>query len=310
MLQRWADRFLAWRDAKVRDPAFQRWAAAFPLTRPIARRRARALFDLCAGFVYSQVLAACVQLGLFEMLAEGPRTVAALAPRLNLTPEATQRLLLAAASLDLASRRADGRFGLGDLGAALLGNPSIALMIQHHAMLYHDLADPVALLRGMAGPTRLSAYWPYAGSPGTQHDSGQVAAYTALMSASQAMIAGDILEVCSLGGHRHLMDVGGGEGTFLAAAAAKYPKLQLTLFDLPAVAARAQETFAALGLGGRAQAVGGNFRADPLPQGADTVSLVRVAHDHEDATVAALLEAVARALPPGGTLFLAEPLAG
>ena len=43
----------------------------FPLTRPIARRRARELFDLCAGFVYSQVLLACVRLRLFEILAEG-----------------------------------------------------------------------------------------------------------------------------------------------------------------------------------------------------------------------------------------------
>ena len=37
-------------------PRFQRWAANSPLTRWIARRRARALFDLCAGFVYSQIL--------------------------------------------------------------------------------------------------------------------------------------------------------------------------------------------------------------------------------------------------------------
>ncbi len=56
------------------------WAAAFPLTRPIARRRTRALFDLCAGFVYSQILLACVQLQLFDILAERPATAAALAP--------------------------------------------------------------------------------------------------------------------------------------------------------------------------------------------------------------------------------------
>ena len=60
------------------SPRFQRWAAAFPLTRPIAQRRARALFDLCAGFVYAQVLLACVQLRLFEILAEGPQTVGSL----------------------------------------------------------------------------------------------------------------------------------------------------------------------------------------------------------------------------------------
>ena len=32
---------------------------------------------------------------------------------------------------------------------ALIGNPAIGAMIEHHAMLYDDLRDPVALLRGV-----------------------------------------------------------------------------------------------------------------------------------------------------------------
>jgi len=40
------DRWYALRDRLLADPTFQRRATAFPLTRPIARRRARALFDL------------------------------------------------------------------------------------------------------------------------------------------------------------------------------------------------------------------------------------------------------------------------
>ncbi len=158
----WLDRWRALRDRLLASPAFQRWAAAFPLTRPIARRRARALFDLCAGFVYSQVLLACVRLRLFDILAEGPQTVAALSVRLSLSQEATMRLLCAAVSLRLAERRGDDRFGLGDLGAALLGNPGIAAMVEHHALLYADLEDPVALLRGERPDTELARYWAYA----------------------------------------------------------------------------------------------------------------------------------------------------
>ena len=40
---------------------FQKWAAAFPLTRGIVRREGEALFDLLAGFCQSQVLMALVQ---------------------------------------------------------------------------------------------------------------------------------------------------------------------------------------------------------------------------------------------------------
>lgn len=60
------DRILAWRDRLVSRPAFQRFAARFPLTRSIAERQSRAVFDLCAGFVYSQVLAAVVELDLLN----------------------------------------------------------------------------------------------------------------------------------------------------------------------------------------------------------------------------------------------------
>ena len=82
------------------------------------------------------------------------------------------------------------------------------------------------------------------------------------------------------------------------------------LFDLPPVAARAQERFARAGLQDRAKAVGGDFRTDKLPRGADVVSLVRVVHDHDDEAALALLCSVREALPPGGTLLLAEPMAG
>ena len=83
----------AFRDRLLASPAFQRHAAGLPLTRLIARRRARKLFDLCAGFVYSQILLACVQLRLFDILLEGPQTLAALAQRTGLSVQRAERLL-------------------------------------------------------------------------------------------------------------------------------------------------------------------------------------------------------------------------
>src|SRR5450631_213482 len=73
----------------IADPRFQRWAVTSPFTKLIARRRASALFDLCAGFVYSQILLACVRLHLFEILVEGARTAEALSGPLGLSQDAT-----------------------------------------------------------------------------------------------------------------------------------------------------------------------------------------------------------------------------
>ncbi len=302
------DRWFAWRNRLLASPAFQAWAVRNPLTRPIANRRARALFDLCAGFVYSQVLASCVRLRVFDVLAEGPHAVDRLAGRLSLPPAAVARLMTAATALRLTERRPDGRYGLGVLGAAMQGNPGVAAMVEHHSALYADLRDPVGLLRGEQPDTALGRLWPYAKSEPA--GAADVADYSALMAASQPLVAADILAAYRFGRHRCLLDLGGGDGMFLSQVAAAAPSLQLMLFDLPAVAERARARFAAAGLSGRVAAFGGDFRTGPLPAGADIISLVRVIHDHDDDTAMAILRTARQALPAGGTLLLAEPMAG
>lgn len=305
------DRVYRWRDRLIGNPLFQRLSASFPLTRGIARREARSLFDLCAGFVYSQVLAACVELEICRRVRDVPRTAADLARETAVPADRMERLLRAAASLRLLSYRSGERYGLGMLGAALVADAGIAAMVKHHAMLYRDLADPVALLRAQESETELGKFWRYAATPDTAALPGEaVAAYSQLMAASQSFIASDVLDAYDFGRHTCLMDVGGGEGAFLLAAGMRNPSLRLQLFDLPAVAARAQSRFNAAGLSGRAQAQGGSFLDDTLPLGADVISLVRVVHDHDDEVVRTLLRRAYDALPPGGTLVIAEPMSG
>jgi hypothetical protein len=144
----WFDRCRSYRDQLIASPRVQRWVLATPLTRPITRRRARAMLDLCAGFVYSQVLFACVRLRLFDILFKQPLTIAALAERLSLSAEVTCRLLDAAVLLGLAERRGRSLYGLGQLGAALAGNRVALSLIEHQPLLYADLQDPVDCLYG------------------------------------------------------------------------------------------------------------------------------------------------------------------
>jgi demethylspheroidene O-methyltransferase len=307
----WLERARGLRDRLLMSPGFQRWAAAFPVTRWIATRRERELFDLCAGFVYTQTLLACVRLQVFQVLADGPLTAAMVGTRVDLSPVMAERLLLAATALRLLERRGADRFGLGPLGAAILGNPSVAAMIEHHSMLYEDLRDPVALLRAGTGTGALHDYWAYArADQPAQLDAGRVADYSALMAASQTMVAEDVVAAWHFGRYRTILDVGGGEGVFLSAVGAAAPRAQLVLFDLPPVARRGGERLNAAGFAGRARAVGGDFCLDPLPTGADLITLVRVLHDHDDDLVLRLLRAVRQAMSAGSTLLVAEPMAG
>ncbi len=302
---------LNWRDRLLSNPDFQRWSLRLPLVRWIARRRMRALFDLCSGFVYSQVLLACTRLNLFERLAQAPCTAADLADELDLPRASVDRLLEAAESLDLVEARAGQGFGLGPLGAALLGNPAVAMMIEHHSAFYADLNDPVELLRGDRQMTDLGQFWAYSrnASP-TALEPGQTAAYSELMAASQDMIAEQVLAACSLGRYRHLLDVGGGAGVFAAAAMGRHKRLNAVVFDLPSVAELAGQRFERLGYGQRGSARGGDFLADDLPEGHDLVSLVRVLHDQDDDAALRLLGAIRRVIRPDGVLLIAEPMLG
>jgi demethylspheroidene O-methyltransferase len=80
------------------------------------------------------------------------------------------------------------------------------------------------------------------------------------------------------------------------------------LFDLPPVAARASARFQQAGFGDRAATTGGDFFRDPLPGRPDVVTLVRIAHDHDDDRLALLLANIRRSLSPEGILIIAEPM--
>jgi demethylspheroidene O-methyltransferase len=310
------ERIRDWRSRIIADARFQRWATTSPLTRRLARRKARALFDICAGFVYSQVLSACVKLDVFELLRAGPKDCEVLAARMAVSAPAAKRLLKAAVSLGLLRALPNDRFALDDLGAAMIANPAIAAFVAHHDLLYSDLRDPVALLRG-ENETALSRFWPYAANrPDTtdtdaaRPDTERSRAYSELMSRSQVLVAETILDAYRFDRHRRLMDVGGGEGAFLATAANRAPRLELALFDLPPVAASARERLGSLGIGKRVETIGGDMLRDPLPSGADVISLVRVLHDHDDESARTIIAAIRDALPPGGAIVVAEPMAG
>ncbi|MEQ8251166.1 MAG: methyltransferase [Oceanibaculum nanhaiense] len=310
-----AIRLRHWRNRQIASPRFRRLMSRLPIARWIANRKANQLFRLTAGFIHSQILGSCVRLGLFDLLAEGGRTTDALAEACQLDPGRMLLLLEQAERLGLIRRMAADFWMLDDAGAVVAGDPGLAAMIRHHDMLYRDLGQLDDLLRGSAPEdihgTELARFWAYArGGAVTGLDAAAVAPYSALMRLSQAMIAGCVLGAHDFGRHRCLLDIGGGDGAFLVAAAMAYPALELRLFDLPAVAARAEDHLAAHGLAQRSRVHGGDFGQAPIPDDADCVTLIRILCDHDDGPARRILRNLYRSLQPGTQLVVAEAMAG
>ena len=267
------------------------------------------MFDLVAGFCHSQILQAFVRLELPEMLLKHEMLPQVIAARTEVPPDRMAVLLSAAQSLGLVKIRRSGLVALTRRGAALAGVPGLAGMIDHHDILYLDLADPVAFFRGQT-ETELAAFWPYVFGAGAAGDPETAARYSQLMADTQTLVAEDTLALADLGKAARIMDVGGGTGAFLLALAKAHHGPQLTLFDLPAVVPAAMGKFQEAGLADRLEVAAGSFRDDPLPRAADVITLVRVLYDHDDGTVAALLAAVHQALPEGGRIVISEPMTG
>ena len=285
---------------------FQSWAAGMPLLSRFARREGEEIFDLIQGFVKSQLLSALVATGILRSLLDGPQDLRAITRIASAKVGQTLRedrvalLLKAGIAMGLLAPRKGTLFRLTRRGAALLGVPGLEAMISHHAVFYQDMSDPVALLTGNV-KTALADFWPYVFGGG---DAEQASRYSDLMASSQTLVAEDTLRLVSFPARGRLIDVGGGTGAFARAVKAAKPNLSIAVFDLPEVLQNAPN------LGRDIAQVAGSFRDDPLPKGADIITLVRVLYDHQNDTVLELLTKVRRALPPGGRLVISEPMSG
>jgi 2,7-dihydroxy-5-methyl-1-naphthoate 7-O-methyltransferase len=102
-----------------------------------------------------------------------------------------------------------------------------------------------------------------------------------------------------------ILDVGGGDGTVLAAILHAHPDLRGRVLDLFPTAAAATDRFATAGLDDRASAVSGSF-FDPLPVGADAYLLCDILHDWDDDHAGKILAGCRRAAAPDGTVVVIE----
>ena len=76
------------------------------------------------------------------------------------------------------------------------------------------------------------------------------------MASETERFAEAVIDVCDFGCFEHIVDVGGGDGMFLAKILASHPHVRGTLFDQPHVIARVVASQPAQAFNGRYRAVG------------------------------------------------------
>lgn len=105
----------------------------------------------------------------------------------------------------------------------------------------------------------------------------------------------------------HVVDVGGGNGTLLAAILSAHPNLRGTLIELPGPAAQARDVLAGAGVSDRCEVVAGSF-FEPLPAGAGGYLLSGVLHNWDDEHALAILRRCAEAARRSGRVLVVQDL--
>jgi SAM-dependent methyltransferase len=135
----------------------------------------------------------------------------------------------------------------------------------------------------------------------------EAANFDAAMADFTSQIAQLVAKAYDFSAVRHVIDVGGGNGSLLAGILRVYPTLEGTVFDLPPVVERAVSHLGAVGLIDRCRVVGGDF-FEEVPGDADIYLLKHVIHDWNDDRAVAILKSCRRAMAPGSRLLIIEGL--
>jgi hypothetical protein len=135
------------------------------------------------------------------------------------------------------------------------------------------------------------------------------AAANAMFAVSSRGVVPAILAAYDFTRFGKIVDVGGGNGTFLTSILGAAPRATGIVFDLPHVAAAAAAVIRQAGLEGRCEARGGSY-LDGVPPGGDAYIIKSVLMDDTAETAAAILRNVRAAMGARGTLLVIERLIG
>ncbi|WP_436497361.1 methyltransferase [Actinokineospora sp. HUAS TT18] len=261
-----------------------------------------------AGLATPMTLRVAVTLGLPDRLRESA-TADQLAADLDLAPVALQLLLNHLLTLGIIEQTPTG-YRTTDLGATLRTDADNGLTNFLHLDMAGGRAELafVELLHsvttGQAGYTRRYGvdFWADLAEQPHLRASFDQQMTDRFRSQLPSIVAG-----YDWGRFTTIVDVGGGNGTVLAAILAAHPGTRGHLVDLDPTATEAARLFSARDLD--AQATAGSI-FDPLPAGADAYLLSDILHNWDDEHAHRILARCAEAVDSTGCILVVEPVGG
>lgn len=271
---------------------------------------AAAVRRMLVGVRLSQSIAVAASLGVADVLAGGPRSIAEIASAVGADETTLYRLLRTLAAAGVLHEGEDRSFALTELGATL--RKDVPGSVRDQAILFgrsyvlgawgnleHSIRTGENAFTALNGED----VWTW-----RAREPAEESAFNRAMASMSAPVGPALAKAEGFAGAKTVADVGGGSGTLLAAVLTGHADLHGILFDQPAVVAEAGPVLEAAGVADRVETVGGSF-FERVPA-ADVYLMKSIIHDWPDDESVRILRTIREAAPQGARLLLVERVLG
>ena len=265
------------------------------------------LLDMMVGKWVSRAICAAAELGIADLLKDGPLSSAEIAARIGTAEDGVYRLLRALARIGIFTESEGQEFALTALGTCLRSDVPES-MRGYARFLGHDFTwGPWGQLVHSVKTGRPACDFVF-GMPAFDYarKHPEVAAVlNAGMTSLSAIETLGVVNAYDFAGVRTLVDVGGGQGWLLASILTANPGMRGVLFELPHVLESARSLLEREMVSDRCETVSGDFFA-AVPKGGDAYIMKRVLHDWDDERSIRILRNCRQAMNPGGKILVVE----
>lgn len=256
------------------------------------------LLELSGYYWKTCTLHAGVKMDIFTIIGSRKLTAKAIAEKMNADQRAVTTLLNALSAMGLLVK-SDDFYANSEGARTFLSKDSpqyIGYMIMHH---YHLIESWInidqAVLSGKPVRRRSS------NQDEVKRESFLMGMFNMAMS-----IAPKLSDSIDLSSRSHLLDLGGGPGTYAIHYCLKNPNLKAKIFDLPTTKPFAEKTINKFGLKDRIDFIPGDYLIDPIPGSYDVAWLSHILHGEGPDDCQQIINKTTAALKPGGMILIHE----
>ncbi len=254
------------------------------------------LLDVSGSYWKSCTLQAGVQLEIFTLIGNDHLGADEIARTLGADGRGVSGLLNALTAMGLLTKQQSLYANTPESKSLLVkDSPDYIgyIIIHHHHLVSAWSQLPQAVKSGQQVRERSSF------SEGEERESFLMGMFNLAMN-----IAPDLAKQIDLSGRRHLIDLGGGPGTYTIHFCMANPDLKGTVYDLPTTRPFALRTIERFGLSDRIDFMDGDYMEEEIEGSYDVAWLSQILHGEGPADCQEILRKTVSVLEPGGLILV------